>query len=167
MFKCIAREYLDFDFSIENGKKDSIRINQGLRKYFDDNSLGKFSTKNNKHLIKFISNKSPKIKRFLESKIRVGTKETWLDFFDLLATLRHVVAHNEMNLNNDSINHLKSKCPNIYNKYFLENKGSKQLSYLTVKESGHNLILQWSAEFGLNMAKFIKDESNLSFAGFY
>lgn len=166
IYKCIALEYMDFEFRLEDGKGHGIIINQKIQECMKNNGLGKFSTNNNKHLIKYLEYKSPLLREFLKSKVRIDLSTTWKEFFDLLATLRHVIAHNDMMLNKDTINHIKSNGKELYQRYFTEKFNNQNLSPLSLKQDVYSNILNMTNEFGLNLAKFIKKEPNLKFAGF-
>jgi len=162
----IAQEYFGFECSMEHSKSHVQVINKEIDKFLNDKSL-KINRKNNKYIIKFLEEKSPSLNTFLNTQIRVDSKVIWKEYFDLLATLRHVIAHNDMLVDENTLNHIKSNAKEMFRKYFIMEKNSFGLYLLRMIPEFFPEILKRSCEFGINLAKHIKNQPNLNFASFH
>jgi hypothetical protein len=130
--------------------------------------LGKESNKvNNAHLIKFLKLKSPEFDEWINLSVRPDLKSTWDDYFLLISILRHVVAHQAMLINKDTINKINSKsCREVFSRHFdlfdLEN-GSFELKPI---QGRFNIFINFATEFAVNSLKIISKQKDINFLGF-
>ncbi len=129
--------------------------------------LGKESNKvNNGHLIKFLKLKSPEFDEWINLSVRPDLKSTWDDYFLLISILRHVVAHQAMLINKDTINEINSKsCREVFSRHFdlfdLENDSFE----LKPVQGRFNIFIDFATEFAVNSLKIISKQRDINFLG--
>jgi len=148
------------------GKKEIAFVNKEVNEYIKTNSLGKFDTKNNRHLIKYLSSKSSETAKFLTHKVKTNFKSNWGDLFELVSILRNVIAHQTMMIEPDTYNAIKSCSKDIFSFYFDTPESSTNMFYLESKGDHINSFINLLAELTINLVKFFRNETDLKFAGF-
>ena len=144
------------------GNKDATgNLNKEIKAFLTTQSI-KVDTKNNRHLICFLRNRSVEIASFLEFPIRVDLKTSWQDFFELVSILRNVIAHQGTIVGKNTHNEIKSRGRDIFHRHFVLSKGSNgYLNLVPIEESFSNFIIILN-DFAVNCVKLMFNEKDLS-----
>jgi hypothetical protein len=120
-------------------------------------------TKNNHHIIEFLTLKSTEYEKFLKKPIRVDLKTTWRDFFELVSILRNIVSHVGSKIEPDTLNEIKSKAKDIFERHF-DNKEDEygELHLVAVQAQIGNFINLMN-DFTLNTLKIVRNERDFRF----
>ena len=122
-------------------------------------------TKNNRHLIEFLRSKSNSFNAFADNKMNVDLMTTWANFFELLSILRNVVAHQGTVITNDTLNEIKSKSRDIFERYFEVTWDTTGDKHISPKENGIVSLIGVMNDFVVNTVKFINGEKDFKFIG--
>ncbi|MBI2274733.1 MAG: hypothetical protein HYU70_13120 [Bacteroidetes bacterium] len=148
-------------------KKNVNKLNREIRDYLKSKGINDDST-NNRHLINCIKCHSHDYGQFLNVKAIVNWNTNWGQFYELFSLLRNVVVHHGMMVTSDSINNIKSVAEDIFTHYFVTEEVEKDLSILKPKEDQLFLnFISQANDFAVNTVKYIADEPDLKFIGFY
>jgi hypothetical protein len=123
----------------------------------------KAETKNNRHLIEYLSSVSPEYQEFLSRSVKIDLKTNWSDFFELVSILRNIFSHAGSKISKNTINELKSKSKDILERHFTiltDDYGELQL--MVIQESLGNFINLINT-FVLNTIKIALQEKDFSF----
>lgn len=167
LLQSIQHKYFPLLENPNNGKKQTTRIITEITSYLKINNQN-FSTKNNRHLILFIKLKSVEAKTFFENKMNINWQTNWEAFYEFLSTLRNIITHHGMLVSQNKRNEIKSIAGDIFIHYFDQplDKESSQI----LKPRNEHLFVNFLSEindFASNTVKFIAEEENLNFLGFY
>jgi hypothetical protein len=149
-----------------NSKKDADYIQEKVKKSLRLVGLA-INTKNNKHLLEFLKMSNPEFSIFLERTIRIDSKTTWSNFFEMLSTLRNIIAHHGTLVSVDAHNSLKSLSKDIFESHFEVITDLNYQSHLYPKEEHFSAFISYINEFAVNAIKFISKEKNLGFLNMY
>lgn len=159
----IIAQYCPEINEIKSRKKKAESLKQKVRQILDKESI-KFDSKDNGHLITFLETRNSRVKKFLDQPSLSGVKDSWRSFFLLASKLRHLVAHNAMQIDLAGVNTLKSSSKELYEKYFSANGiEENELNYLAPKEQSFLHFLKLYNIFGLNMVKFIQGNDSFDY----
>jgi hypothetical protein len=100
------------------GKKAVDEINKEIREYLKKQSINQ-DTKNNRHIIRFLEHKSSEVASFFKMPIRIDLITNWGNFFELISILRNVIAHQGTIINIDTLNDIKSKAKDVFQRHFI------------------------------------------------
>ena len=140
-------------------KKGADNIHREVKK-----SLSNADTTNNRHIIQFLSDRSTEFNSFSKRVIRIDLKTDWANFFEMFSILRNVIAHNESIIHVDTLNELKSKAKDIFERHFELRSDKDGFNYLHPKKGdAFKNFLNVVNDFSLNAAKFIFHENDLLF----
>ncbi|MBK7938026.1 MAG: hypothetical protein IPJ82_13450 [Lewinellaceae bacterium] len=118
LLSAVMDEYFNKELDLKKFKTQQGEMNRAIRDYFDNNSLGRYESKNNRHILKYLGHKSAEINNFLNQNVRVDLNVNWQQFFEFISILRNVVTHNGMMMSKDVINQINSNAESLYGKYF-------------------------------------------------
>ncbi len=166
LLSAVMDEYFNKELDLKKFKTQQGEMNRAIRDYFDNNSLGRYESKNNRHILKYLGHKSAEINNFLNQNVRVDLNVNWQQFFEFISILRNVVTHNGMMMSKDVINQINSNAESLYGKYFSDSILKEDLVLLSPIQDLFLNVLNMTNEFALNMVKFIKNKPNLGFASF-
>jgi hypothetical protein len=156
LLKTISEEILGYGYKFKPWREASSQIKKDIKK------TGKSDGKNNKYIVIYLKSKvNEDVPRFLESKV-IDWEMSWERYFYFLANYRHLVIHNNKIFDKDDLNALKSNAKKVFETHFEENESC---SYPKDMDSFKNII-RLTLQLGLNLVKFIKDEDDLTFAGY-
>ena len=161
----ISEEFLNKD-SENFGKKELKLINKEIRDCFQNENLGKYDTRNNRHLIQYLKFKSSSVEEFMKNKVRIDLQSNWEEFFELISILRNVVAHNGMLIEKDTLNNIRNSARDVFERYFSTELKVDELTILNPNQQQVLNLINMINEFAVNMVKFMKNESNRQFSGF-
>ncbi len=159
-------------FKIFYGEDESRKNTETARKIkqFLNQKNIKNVTKNNRHIIAFLKEKSPSFKQLIKLKVREDLKVNWEEFFEMTSILRNVIVHGNADLTNNTVNELKKNGGTLLNQYFdisMGNYGLKKLSPVQAPERGnYNNFLKMFDDFAVNSMKAIFEKGDLTFLGF-
>lgn len=162
LLQSIWLEYFPNLKNPSNSKKNITRLLKAIKDELVSLNI-EYDKTNNRYLIEFLKVKSPNFAKFSQKAIRIDLSTTWLDYFELISILRHVVAHQSSTLNIDTQNEIKSRSKDIFERHFtLRNtlNGDKQFQ---VNENIFRDFLNYTSEFAANSLKFIFNENDLNF----
>ena len=136
---------------------DHKKINGKIQEYLRNNS-DKVNTKNNKHIIQFLSRESEAFKSFSNNFVRIDLKTTWEQFFEFISILRNIIVHNAMILTKDTQNIVKTLSKDIFERYF----GLSDCNVLTPQRGNFNSFIGLINDFALNTIKIASGKSDFS-----
>ena len=87
-------------------------------------------SKNNRHLIEYLSINSYDYQAFLSRPIRIDLKTTWAEFYELFSILRNIFSHIGSKVDNDILNEIRSKAKDVFERHFTiieDSQGEKHL----------------------------------------
>ena len=145
------------------GKKPSENINKEIRAFLKSQQYNP-DTKNNRHLILFLKEKSPKVNSFLNLLVRIDLKTNWEAFFEMTSILRNIVAHHSMIVTKDAQNEINSIAGNLFYRNFdlvSDELGNSVLQFKSIHQ--FQTFLDYLNDFSLNTTKFLFDQADLSF----
>lgn len=165
LLQAIQLQYFQATQNPLDSKKVTNEIHGEIKKILNTQNIPT-DTKNNKHIIQFLKVKSTEISSFLKLPIRSNYATNWADFFELISTLRNVIAHNGMILSIDTHNAIKSKeAKDVFEQYFqLVSDENNSLTLQPKVDQFQNFILVFN-DFTLNIVKFIFNQRDLNFLG--
>ncbi|MDP1765222.1 MAG: hypothetical protein Q8L07_15180 [Sediminibacterium sp.] len=167
LLQSIQHKYFPLIENPNKGKRQTSRVIAEIIAYLKLNNHD-FTTKNNKHLILFIKLKSVEAKTFFENKMNINWQTNWEAFYDFLSILRNIITHHGMLLSQNKRNELKSIAGDIFMHYFEQSLDKTSSEIL--KPKNEHLFLNFLSDindFASNTVKFIAEEENLNFLGFY
>lgn len=157
--------WINFFPSLNNpteSKKSADRLQKEIKDNLLKNNLNA-DTKNNRHLIEFLKSNSVEFNQFSQNKIRIDLTTIWVNYFELLSILRNIIAHQGTFVNNDTLNEIKSKSRDIFERHFDIKIDINNEKHLQPKENNFRDLIGLVNDFVVNTIKFISKENNLSF----
>jgi hypothetical protein len=119
-------------------------------------------TKNNRHIIQFFKHQSTDITSFLTLPIRIDFTTSWENFFELVSTLRNVIAHQGTIVSADTHNEIKSKAKDIFEKYFnLPKDDNGYMNLHPIADQFLNFTCLYN-DFAVNVVKFMYKKSDFT-----
>lgn len=156
----------DVDFSCHADpalrKKNGDSIQREIRKKLKKSTKSN-ETKNNRHLIEYLSLNSIDYQTFLSRPIRVDLNTTWAEFYELFSILRNIFSHIGSKLDDDILNEIRSKAKDIFERHFIVIKGSQGEKHLFAVPEQVGNLLDLVNDFTLNTVKIIRNESDFEF----
>lgn len=146
------------------GKKQMDKIHEKVKEYLKQNNI-KVNTKNNQHLVDYLINRNRKLSSFLNLEMNVDLKTKWIDFFDMISTLRNVVAHCGMIVQPDVQNGIKSKSKDIFERHFSIVEDINGLPVLYPREEIFGDFIKYVNSLSISIYKFVFNQNDLSFIG--
>jgi hypothetical protein len=146
----------------QTGVFDSRKVDAEIKGYLKNNGY-KTDSKNNRHIIQFLKAVSPEINSFLDLKINTDLNTTWENFFELISILRNVIAHNNMTVEPDTHNEIRSKAKDIFERHFRISSDPDSFFNIKANEEQFNNFINLINSLTLNLVKFISGEGSLSF----
>lgn len=122
-------------------------------------------TRNNRYLISFFTAVSPTCASLMTQPMRVDLKTNWSAFFELISTLRNVIAHQGTIVTNNLKNEINSKAGDIFKRHFELQKDLNDNLNLQPNISQFSNFIALVNDFTLNTIKFFFNEPNLDFLG--
>lgn len=157
------RYYSNFINPIGN-KKAIDQITKEIKSYLTTQGISA-DTKNNRHIIGFLSHQSSEINAFLKLPIRNGITTNWESFFEFISILRNIIAHQGTIINADTHNQIKSKSKDIFQVHFTLPKDENDYMNLCPKDEQFLGLISLCNDFAANCVKLIFGENDLSFIG--
>ncbi|PWS32132.1 hypothetical protein [Pedobacter paludis] len=147
------------------GSKKAIdKLNNEIKTYLLDNNLS-IDTKNNRHIIQFLKNKSSNVTIFLEHRMNIDITTNWENFFELISILRNVVAHQGTIVSLDTQNEIKSKAKDIFQRHFSINQDEIGLWHLQPNNQQYAGFISYFNSLSLHIVQCMFDENDLKFLG--
>ena len=143
-------------------KKNSDAIQRKIRDYLKENSKSS-ETKNNRHILEYLSLKSPDYQVFLSKPIRIDLTTTWADFFELVSILRNIVSHVGSKIDTDILNEIRSKAKDIFERHFTIELNSQGEQHLMAVQDQIENFLNILNDFTLNTIKITRNETSFDF----
>jgi len=144
-----------------NDKKATEKIHQEIKAYLTTSGINA-DTKNNRHIIQFLKQKSANIKSFLNQPQRIDLTTTWENFFELISILRNVIAHQGTVVSDDTLNEIKSKAKDVFQRHFALSPNPLNFKNLRpIDDQFLNLIFLMN-DFAVNTVKLMFDKNDLS-----
>lgn len=143
-------------------KKNNNKIQVQVTTFLKNNSIP-VNTHNNEHLLKFLCEKSPKLKSFLYLPMNIDLTTKWIDFFFLISIIRNVVVHGGMIVQKDTHNEIKSRAKDIFERHFDIIKDENALPILTPKGEVFGNLINNINSLSIGIYKYIFDEDDLTF----
>lgn len=147
-----------------DGRRETEQIRGKIKESLIAESI-KFKKDNNDYILKYLSLKSPNIHSFLKLNMNVDLNTTWKDFFLTLSIIRNIVTHNSMIIQQDTLNAIKSKSKDIFERHFDIKQGVNGFPILYTKEDVFGELITKINSLGVNLYKFVFNESDFSFLG--
>lgn len=147
------------------GKNMTKRGDELIKKAFRENqAMGKLETKNNRHLLAFLSYHCPNMTSFTCQPIRSDCDTTWANFFEFASIVRHINTHHGGLMTRDSLNELQSTSKEIFERSFSYTPDEDSLFILYPLDGDRFLFIPTLLkDFAVNSLKFIFDQPDLSF----
>ncbi|TFF37228.1 hypothetical protein [Mucilaginibacter psychrotolerans] len=120
-------------------------------------------SKNNRHLIEFLKHKVPDYSRYLNSPLNIDLTTTWGNYFEMISVLRNIIAHQGTIINTDTLNEIKSKAKDIFQRHFKVVKDDFNDNHLQPKEIAFSHFVSIINTFALNTIKFASGEVDFGF----
>lgn len=146
------------------GKKRADKINSMIKEYLQSNKINP-NTKNNEHLIEFLTMNSVKLKSFLNLEMNNDLNTRWQEFFYMISILRNVVAHCGMIVQLDIQNEIKSKAKDIFERHFEIILDDNRLPILSPRENIFGDFINYINSLSISIYKFVFDQDDLNFIG--
>jgi hypothetical protein len=146
----------------DKNKKNIVKIQTKIRETLRHNSESD-ETKNNRHLIKYLSLNSPEYQAFLSRPIRTDLSTNWANFYELISILRNIISHTGSKVNNDTLNEIRSKANDIFERHFTIFKDSNGGNQIIAYEERIPNLLNIINDFTLNTIKIARGESSFEF----
>jgi hypothetical protein len=143
-------------------KKNNDKIQNRVLEFLRSNSIP-VNTRNNEHLITFLCEKSPKLRSFVHLPMNVDLKTTWINFFYLISLIRNIVAHCGMIVQRDTLNEIKSKAKDIFERHFEIIKDEKGLPILTPRNEVFGNFIDNINSLSIGIYKYVFNENDLTF----
>jgi hypothetical protein len=124
-------------------------------------------SKNNRHLMEFLKYKVTGYSIYLESPINVDLTTTWGNYFEMFSVLRNIIAHQGTIINMDTLNEIKSKANDIFQRHFEVVKDEFKESHLQPKEIDFSNFISIANTFVLNTVKFAGGEPDFTFLNMF
>jgi hypothetical protein len=143
-------------------KKNADAIQRKIREKLCENSKSG-ETKNNRHIIEYLSLNSSEYQSFLSKPIRIDLTTTWANFFELVSILRNIVSHVNSKIDTDILNEIRSKATDIFERHFtivLDPQG--ELHLMAVQDQIGD-FLNLINDFTLNTIKIARNETSFDF----
>lgn len=145
------------------GSRKSINhINKAIITYLKNEDMNDDTT-NNRHIIRFLINKSPNINLFLNQSMNIDLITNWGNFFELISILRNVIAHQGTVINIDTQNEIKSKAKDVFQRYFLIKKDEMGNQHLQPNNEQYSGFISYFNTFSLHLVQCMFDENDLKF----
>jgi hypothetical protein len=144
------------------GKRSSDVLQKEIKKELSNSGLTA-DTKNNRHLIQFVRSKSKGFEKLLTLSIRVDLTTTWENFFEMISILRNIIAHQGTIITQDTLNGIKSKSRDIFERHFYISSDDNGDKHINPKEIGLTSLIGLMNDFGLNSVKLIYNQPDLKF----
>jgi hypothetical protein len=143
-------------------KRNTDLIQRKIREILRQESKSN-ETKNNRHLVQYLSLNSPEYQAFLSRPIRIDLETTWTEFYELFSILRNIFSHVGSKVDNDTLNEIRSKAKDIFERHFtiIEDKQGEKHLFAVQDQVGNFLNL--INDFTLNTVKIVRNESNFEF----
>lgn len=156
----------DMDFSNAQNpalrKKNADLIQRKIRETLKQKSKSDES-KNNRHLVEYLSLNSSKYQAFLSKPIRIDLKTTWAEFYELFSILRNIFSHIGSKVDNDILNEIRSKAKDIFERHFTIIEDTQGEKHLFAVQDQIGNFLDLINDFTLNTVKIIRNESSFEF----
>jgi len=120
-------------------------------------------SKNNRHLMEFLKHKVTGYSQYLESPLNIDLTTTWGNYFEMISVLRNIIAHQGTIVNNDTLNEIKSKAKDIFQRHFEVVKDEFKDNHLQPKEIEFSDFISIVNTFALNSVKFTSSKSDFGF----
>lgn len=146
----------------QTGAFESKKADAEIKGYLKNNGY-KSDSKNNRHIIQFLKAVSPEISSFLAQKMNTDLSTIWENFFELISILRNVIAHNNMTVEPDTHNEIRSKGKDIFERHFAVSTHTESFFNLKANEEQFNNFINLVNSLTLNLVKFVSKETSLSF----
>ena len=143
-------------------KKNTDTIQRKIREKLKEKSRSG-ETKNNRHLVEYLSLNSIEYQKFLAKPIRIDLTTTWKDFFELVSILRNIVSHVGSKVNNDLLNEIRSKAKDIFERHFIIIMDGQNEQHLMAVQDQIGNFLNLINDFTLNTIKIARKETNFDF----
>jgi len=142
-------------------KKAVEQINKEIKSYLVTQNINA-DTKNNRHIIQFLSQHSTDINSFLKLPISSDLTTNWGNFFELVSILRNIIAHQGTIVSLDTHNEIKSKAKDIFQRHFaLPKDGNDYMNLYPIADQFLNFTSLYN-DFAVNIVKFMYEESELT-----
>jgi len=164
IFRAIQIKYFNHTRHSFGSKKAIEQMNIDIKSYLKENDLS-VDTKNNRHVVQFLKNKSNEISSFLLLPMRVDLKTSWENFFELISILRNIIAHQGTIVNVDTHNEIKSRAKDVFQRHFIITEGIEGCQNLQPNNEQYSNFLNFFNDFSLNVVKFMFEEDDLKFLG--
>lgn len=148
------------------GRREINKVHEAVRNDLKTAGLPT-DIKNQRHLIAFLSCKSPEMGSFLQVSVNpVNWKTSWKNYFEWISILRNIIAHQEMMVTPDVRNDMNSIAGDMLSHYFkapVNRKSSELLQPFDI----HSFLnfLSHVNDFSANTLKFIAGEASMDFIG--
>lgn len=125
----------------------------------------KLDTKNNRYLISYLTAVSQNCASLMDQPMRVDLNTNWSTFFELISTLRNVIAHQGTIVTKNLKNEINSKAGDVFKRHFELQKDLNDNLNLQPNISQFSNFIALVNDFTLNTIKFFFNEPNLDFLG--
>lgn len=142
--------------------RNGFPLQREIKKELNDLGL-KTDTKNNRYLIEFLKNKSKNFDEFLKQPIRIDLTTTWENYFELLSILRNVFAHQGTVITQDTLNAIKSKSRDIFERLFTIKNDISGDMHLHLNGNGMSTLITLLNDFSANSVKFFYGHNDFKF----
>ena len=165
MLRAIQIKYFP-TLNFNGSRKGNNEINNAIISYLKFENIN-IDTKNNRHIIQFLRNKSSNITLFLDHPMNIDVVSSWGNFFELISILRNIVAHQGTIVSHDSHNEIKSIAKDIFNRHFSIIKDELGAQHLQPNNNNgeYSHLISLFNSFALHIVQCIFDENDLKFLG--
>lgn len=147
-----------------SNKKSLDELQNAIKKELNNSKLS-VDTKNNRHLIQFLKNKSTDFDKLSNLPTTLHFTTTWENFFEMVSVLRNIIAHQGTIISQDTLNGIKSKSRDIFETHFDISSDENGDKHINPKEIELTSLIKLMNDFGLNSVKLIYNKPDLEFLG--
>jgi hypothetical protein len=166
LIQAIWINYFSNEKDPTSSKKAADNIQSKIKEHLNITGLSTDS-RNNRHLMEFLKNKITGYTDYLDSPLNVDLTTTWGNYFEMFSVLRNIIAHQGTIINIDTLNEIKSKAKDIFQRHFKVVNDEFKESHLQPKELNFSNFISIVNTFVLNTVKFAAGEPNLIFLNMF
>lgn len=159
LLRTIQLEYYPVLGNPLESKKYGDKVNNEVKRF-----LVTADSRNNRHLVEFLKQKSRLFEEFSRQETRLLSNTNWVQFFEFISILRHVIVHQGAIVDNDAFNLIKSVSKRTFEDFFDLQEDKNGYNILEPKNGDYFLnFVNLINDFSLNTAKFVLGKQDLAF----
>ncbi|MGG9964755.1 hypothetical protein [Ferruginibacter sp. SUN106] len=163
LLRTIQLEYYPSLGNPLESKKNGDKVSNQVKRF-----LVAVDSRNNRHLVEFLKRKSILFEEFSRQETRLSSDTNWIQFFEFISILRHIIVHQGGIIDKDAFNLIKSVSKKTFEDFFNLQEDKNGYNVLEPKDGDYFLnFVNLINDFSLNTAKFVLGKRDLAFLDMY